>query len=119
MPQYFTGPPKCPKCKKVAEYDITSDDNCKGNEGRPYYKCNDGECTYPFFVFDDERGIVGTNPPCDCGRPTRRVISTVEQGLLKSSFFCATGVCRPNDLRNLHDKFHRDDLQELIQKGHV
>lgn len=42
-----------------------------------------------------------------------------ERDFLISGFVCATGACGAGDLKNLRDEVHRDDLQKLIQKGHV
>lgn len=57
----ITNPPSKP------EYDI-------GNTGRPFYKCETRGCK-AFYCFDDYRGVLDDNPPCHCGRPSRRRIS--------------------------------------------
>ena len=64
-----------------------------GNSGRPYYKCTTDGCS-EFFSFDDYGGISEGNPPCHCGRPSRRRVGG--KAPFNSSYLvlqCATGAC--------------------------
>ena len=69
MPRrYFVQPPRCcgvnlRKCSYVKS------NSPKGNANRPFYKC----FTCKKMMWNDYRGIRGSNPPCNCGgsRPSR------------------------------------------------
>ena len=95
---FFTGPPVCPRCGQNTSRAITNPlstpERDIGNSGRPYYKCATEGCEKAFFCFDDDRGILDTNPPCQCGRPSRRRIA--RKAPWDSSYLqmqCAMGTC--------------------------
>ena len=94
---YFTGAPLCPGCNQETSDEITqttTPDRDIGNFGRPYYTCKTPNCTDRYFCFDDYRGITDDNPPCHCGRPSRRTIAG--KAPYDSSYLrlrCSRGIC--------------------------
>ena len=63
--------PICPSCRNSSTRDITSPSKRNGNAGRPYYYCNYGHARI-FVTWDDSRGIMASNPLCECKYPSRR-----------------------------------------------
>jgi DNA-directed RNA polymerase subunit M/transcription elongation factor TFIIS len=81
----------CPICGREPKYFVTRRSNRNGNAKRPYYKCI--PCN-KFVSFDDDRGILTQNPPCDCSVQSRMQVAgkfaATARGL---HFVCAKGKC--------------------------
>ncbi|KAK0620081.1 hypothetical protein B0T14DRAFT_520558 [Immersiella caudata] len=85
--------PACLLCKKASILKRVSPINHQ-NRFRPYYKCVG--CAPPGFVtFADKEGIDPGNPTCECGKPSRKQITTKSEKLGPKVPFlcCAEGVC--------------------------
>lgn len=86
-------------------YRVVAHDNPNNNAGRPYCVCVNPRCSnvinsppqYPYrgwVSWCDDRGILPGNPPCRCGRVSRRDHTRERPGLPSQIFFtCSTGAC--------------------------
>lgn len=84
--------PHCQSCDASGpdlQSHITKPTNEKGNEGRPYLTCR---LCDTFVTFTEARGIIATNPLCDCGVPSRLLNSGAEKGWI-GFHRCAGGAC--------------------------
>lgn len=84
--------PACTRCGHLCTRHITRSSNRNGNAGRPYYKCSPCD---KFVRFDDDRGLDKGNqgnPHCDCGRSSRRQLTSREKGR-RIFYACASGSC--------------------------
>ena len=81
--------PNCRSCGEECTRHVTRSSNRNGNAGRPYYKCI--PCNI-FSCFDDSRGEDEKNPLCDCGKSSRRQLSSRERGR-QIFYVCKTGSC--------------------------
>jgi hypothetical protein len=86
-----TKAPDCILCGKPTRRRIARVLNPNGNAGRPYYKCIPCD---KFHCFCDSRGNDPTNPPCHCGKSSKRQVSghgkAVPRGV---HFVCRLGTC--------------------------
>ncbi|KAH7412826.1 hypothetical protein BKA64DRAFT_659649 [Cadophora sp. MPI-SDFR-AT-0126] len=82
--------PNCHSCGEACTRLVTRVSNRNGNGGRPYYKCI--RCD-KFSCFDDSRGEDENNPVCDCGKASRRQLSSREKGR-RIFYVCKTGSCQ-------------------------
>jgi hypothetical protein len=82
--------PNCHSCGEACTRHITRSSNRNGNAGRPYYKCIPCD---KFSCFVDSRGEDENNPLCDCGKSSRRQLSSREKGR-RIFYVCKTGSCQ-------------------------
>ncbi|PVH90901.1 hypothetical protein DM02DRAFT_607024 [Periconia macrospinosa] len=81
----------CLRCGGLCNRHTTRHSNRNGNAGRPYYRCM--SCS-KFATWADERGKHPGNPPCHCGRPSRRQISgNAKHPPRGVHYVCANGGC--------------------------
>jgi hypothetical protein len=86
-------PPTCLKCCCAANrVRAVRSSNPISHAGRLYYRCS--HCVqkyYTFITFDDDIGIIPSNPRCDCGYISR--ISRRRDG--DGQFYCCpVGTCQ-------------------------
>lgn len=95
--------PDCIQCGVPTNLRYTRTSNRKGNAGRPYYKCV--PCN-KFHCFADKRGNDPTNPPCHCGKSSKRQISGPEKSVARQvHYVCRIGGCDFYDVcRNAQQK---------------
>ena len=124
---FFTEAPLCRGCKTRTVYAVTKAPaelaKDKGNTDRPYYRCETRDCKV-FYCFDDDRGILNTNPACFCGRPSRRrVAGNAPWDSLYLRVQCATAACdysEPELDQSGNEKVVcRADIPEWIRLGHL
>jgi hypothetical protein len=86
-------PPTCLECGCPGDLvPAARRSNPIGNAGRPYYICSrGGHPTDTWITFDDNIGIVASNPRCYCGYISR--LSSRREG--NGQFYCCpVGRCR-------------------------
>ncbi|KAK4448354.1 hypothetical protein QBC34DRAFT_407272 [Podospora aff. communis PSN243] len=83
-----------PRCHKAGCFSHsalleTSQDNLRGNAGRPFYKCAKPECG-AFVTWADRRGVEDSNVACFCGMPCRKAMRCM---VGKAWWECWDGEC--------------------------
>ena len=73
--------------------------NPNGNAHRPFFRCNSIRCQQlegeGFIAWDDNIGVHGNNPRCDCGIPSRQDRAGIYSPIAGQMFWrCADGTCR-------------------------
>ncbi|EMC95493.1 hypothetical protein BAUCODRAFT_45138, partial [Baudoinia panamericana UAMH 10762] len=83
----------CAHCQHPCSQYVTRRDNPNGNAGRPYFICHN--CNNSWSTWNDTRGISPSNPPCNCGVPSRQGKSGVGAAWEGYGFWvCAKGSCQ-------------------------
>lgn len=84
-------PAPCHRCGGPSTSRTTSALNRNGNANRPYIRCI--PCR-KFITFTDDRGLDPNNPPCGCGRPSRRQLTGRRKEVPRAIYFvCREGRC--------------------------